>query len=109
MNSFSVHFLFLLSLHLHSGIHGLPGLETGQSELGRDFQNLVDLESGPRFSILDRPVLVSGSLPSSISSSVEIDLLRDARLSRFRFFRFSRVSEVDFRGVEIAELELEAC
>ena len=60
--------------------------------------------------VLDRPILVRGSLPSSISSSVESDLLRDARLSRFRFFRFSaRVSEVDFRGVEIAELELEAC
>ena len=54
--------------------------------------------------------MVRESLPSSISSSVEIDLLRDARLSRFRFFRFSaRVSEVDLRGVEMAELELEAC
>ena len=46
------------------------------------------------------------SSPSSISSSVEIDLRRDARLSRFRFFL---VSEVALRGVEMAELELEAC
>ena len=52
----------------------------------------------------------SFSSPSpSISSSVEIDLRRDALFSRFSRLRFFRVSEVDLRGVEIAELELEAC
>ena len=51
----------------------------------------------------------SFSSPSSISSSVEIDLRLDARFSLFSRLRFFRVSEVDLRGVEIAELELEAC
>ena len=40
-NFFSVHFLFLLSLQLHSGIHVQPGPGPGRSELDRDFQNFT--------------------------------------------------------------------